>query len=438
MTFRDVLRTLFIALAVLGITASIGTWTLAAPRGQNPRASTLRDDGVKSPLMEASSTVQNVRKIGLIAGFDPPGIYLLDPDTNAVSGPILSGQIAASSISCAVIAADGKTGIVAGQVPGYSGRRGNLYFIDLSNLSVPILLGTATVDFEPHRLCLTPDGRYGIVTGYYDLQGWGGPWGEFASFQVSSRTLSQRIDVGEYGSSLNYPDAVVAADGETVIITNGGYNCYASVYRLDPSSGQLIYHGNLLNLLPSFSYPKIVAISPDGRTVIVDAPNVSLSILRIDSPCHLVLTGNIYSTSLPISIGFSPVGKNAYIPRISSLPSAFIQILDVRSPGVVEDSGTNIPINWPMSSNPDSFAIEPQGRYAYVGGPSLAVIDLKAKAQIGSLALGAKSISFPNPILAAVRMEKSVDNLSPCSRDGISFAATAKNIRPRESGRCGR
>jgi uncharacterized repeat protein (TIGR01451 family) len=370
----------------------------------------------------------------LITGYDPPGVYLLDPDTNTVSGPILSDQINPSYITCTVITADGKTGIVAGQDPAFSGRRGNLYFIDLSDLSAPRLSGTANVDFEPHHLCLTPDGKFGIVTGYYHVPGWGDPSGEFAPFRVSSRVLSPKIDTGEYGASFRYPAAAIAADGETVLVTNGGHTCYASVYRLDPSSGQLTYKSNLTDFLPSFSYPKLVAISPDGRTVIVDAPNVSLSILRIDSPCNLVLSGNIYNSFWPISIGFSPGGKNAYLLRISSLPSAFNQILNVRSPGFVVDSGTSIQVNnWPISSNPDTFAVEPQGRYAYVGGPSVAVIDLKTNAQIESLTPGANTISFPNPILADIEMFESVDNTAPYVEDTISFTVTAKNNGPRDA-----
>jgi uncharacterized repeat protein (TIGR01451 family) len=421
----------------------IGVWTLAAPQARNPRAKILRDEGIRSLAGRASANARGERKIGLITGYSSPGIFILDPDTNAVSGPILSDQIDSANISCAVVTPDGMTGIVewGGLALGPSGWLADamiLYFIDLSNPAAPVLLGTAVRYFtgqmtlvKAGHLRLAPDGGFVIATGTDHSHFTGDYFGFLESFQVSARAWISETGPGlEYTRTDIVPYSVVAPDGKTVLVTHIGTTrpqdaaCY--VMGIDPSSGQLSYGG-------AFSNPRItamvVSVSPDGRTVIVGAPGSSLSILRIDSPRNLVFTGSLspFINSLS-SIGFAPGGKKAYV-----LGDDALHVMNVLSPGVVEDSGLGIPIDATEANDPDSFAIEPQGRYAYVGGPAIRVVDLKTNSVVGSIATGAKSISFPNPILADLGLTKSVDNLYPILGDTISFTVTAANNGPRDA-----
>jgi uncharacterized repeat protein (TIGR01451 family) len=416
-----------------------GLWTLVAPQARNPKSKDHSHQGIRSRVrrpspVRASSNAGSVHKIGLITGYSSPGIFILDPDTSTVSGPWLSDQIDSANISCAVITPDGLTGIVSGN---RYGKEPVLYFVDLLDPGAPKLLGTATgflSGWGPYlgkagHLCLSPGRDYVIVSGvdytHYSAE----YYGAFVSFQVSSRTkiMEAAWPGPELGRSSPPPYAFIAPDGETVLVTNFGHPDYQPstlpIYRLDPS-GQLTVQG----ALSPFPYPLVASFSPDGRTVIagttIYGASGPLVILRLHSPGNLVVTGNLSNVVYPTSIVFAPGGKKAYV-----LGGDAIRVMNVISPGVVEDSGIGIPVDATEAEDPDSFAIEPEGRYAYVGGTAIRVVDLKTNSIIGTIATGAKTISFPN--VADVGLTKSVDNPYPIPGDTVSFTVTAVDHGPR-------
>ena len=416
---------------VLACATLVLTWTgilsVATPQADKsrPGAGALLS---RSSFSRFPTDLPSGRKVGLITGTSLPGVYLLDPDTNAITGPILSAR------SCAAISPDGMTGVVPDS--------GGLAFIDLSDLANPVISGTADVagSWALENLCLDPPGRNGIVSGTFYTRMTGDPWGEIASFHVPTRSVHPTISCGEGQSPL--PDVAIAADGETVIVVGGAYGSPGEVYLLDPSSGRLTFQNLLQGIVPALAVPKRVAISPDGRTAILGWPsigskNASLSILRIDSPGRVTLTGTIRALYSPVSLCFSPDGKAAYAfhrPIVSNEES-IVQVYDVTAPGAVVDSGIRIPVAQPITAHfgnkPDIMAVEPQGRYLYLGGPVISVFDLKTNTQIASLASGAGSISFPRPSLADVGITKSADRLEPYIGEEVTFTVAAGNNGPR-------
>ena len=410
-----------------------------------PRVLTEGAARVQTAAIGRLPAAPSVRKLGLVAAYNPPGLFLLDPDTNSLSGPMLSDRILPEYIICAAITPDGMTGIVAarnyGPTPGGSSKDGMiLYFIDLSDPASARLLGTAF--FAPGgtylgsgHLGLTPDGKF-VLGSMATRDAFGDHWGDLAAFQISTRALIWRYDAGEDVT----PNVAVAADGETVFLTGLRTfpNTTAAVGRIDPSSGQLSI---LTAFAPPLRDPSLISISPDGRTVIGGGylPNSGACpfFYRLDAPGELFFTGvaNLNGAlDYLYSMKFSPDGRTAYL-----LGSTRLRVLNVKSPGVVEDSGADIPVQTQLPAEivttPDFFAVEPQGRYAYVGGLSIAIIDLKSRARIGTIASGARSISFPNPILADLGLTISVDRLVPYVGDPIALSITARNNGPRDATR---
>lgn len=377
-------------------------------------------------------------RVGIVTNVNDNTIHIIDPATNTISGPFLSGQLGSSQLLDAVITPDGKTGIVS----NFGSQ--TIYFIDLSNQSSPTVLGSTAVGMYAEDLDVTPDGKFVLVSD-------GGYSASLASVNVTTRSLVQLFAMP---SDYQAQAVSVAADGRTVLAADfDGYRVH--VLLLDPATGTLAY-GNVINFEIN---PINVSISPDGRTaIVVNTWGYNPEILRIDSPGNVSSVGNV---TIPgdwgCSIAFSPDGKKAYYLAVSPggetaellnvvpLQGTYVYVLNVSGPGSVTYSGTAISVTPARSGifyGVNEIAVEPAGKYAYVGNPvssgpnSVAVIDLNSNTQIGSLTAGDVPVSIAFPAKAPeadIAVSKSVDNLTPYLDDTIHYTVTAINNGPDDS-----
>ena len=270
-------------------------------------------------------------------------ISLLDTDTGLTRGPFLQGQLGGEGpgLFDAVVTRDGKTALLS----SFGDRR--VYFVDLTDLEAPALLGHVDLEFYAEDISLTRDGKYAVVTD-------GGYAAQVATLDVAGRAVVQTIrqtDVYANASAIAPDGTVVTAnymasasvdvDPYDRITVKGGA---ISTWAID-STGHLA-HANDYGLYlrasgevstdPAAHWlrPVNVAIAPDGETVLV--PDVgsynetseldpdgdfsagiaqyAIAVYRITAPGELTFQSLI--TGLPRaaqSIAFNAAGDEAYL-----------------------------------------------------------------------------------------------------------------------------
>lgn len=302
-------------------------------------------------------------------------ISLVNTDTGYAHGPFLKGQLGGGGgLFDAVVTPDGKTALIS----GFGDRR--VYFVDLTDLAAPALLGHVNVEMFAEDVSLTKDGRYAIVT-----DGGFNPY--VVVLDVASRAIvqtKQHRDVYTCGNA-------VAPDGTVVTVNYFGASVEADPYGKRTVLGGSIVtwtigadgrltHANDYNVFLRTSgelsadsrahaaRPVNVAIAPDGQTVLV--PDVSnyndsngldgtadwssgmaqyaMAVYRITSPGVLAYQGLV--TGLPRavqSIAFNEAGTEAYLlgnnGRTYQADGTFIEstpdqvmVLRITAPGVVQ------------------------------------------------------------------------------------------------------
>jgi DNA-binding beta-propeller fold protein YncE len=310
-------------------------------------------------------------QIGVFANSNTNCIQFIDPLSQTVSGPLLSGQLgtANGSLLDVVIASNGRTAIVCN-----SGEN-KIYLIDISGgfNAQPRLLGSYKIPFAPQDMALSPDGKYLIIAG-------NGVNDQVALFDIANRIL-KIIKLG----SLN-PNAVTAADSRAVFADYKG----GLIRRFD------IYQGNLYpclkkSLLPN--KPLNVAITPDGKTIVAVGP-LGPSILG-NFYSDLILYKTISKLKNGQCCIFNRDGTKAYY--LSNNNSATrVYVLNVTGPGRVTPSGVSIPVTPKRGTSQlfgvDTIALDPDENYLYVTNPTvsggiadIAVIDLTTNAQVNTL-----------------------------------------------------
>ena len=321
------------------------------------------------------------RPIGVFANKNTNCIQFIDPITQTVSDHLLKGDLGtyAGGLMDVVITSDRKTAIVSNM--GDS----RIYFIDISRgfNDQPILLGSTWVFIPPEDMAITPDDNYVVVTD-------GGNSNHAAVVDIPSRSLV-RV---QYLKGASVQAAAVTPDGELVLFADYGGGALHS-YRID-GEGTLSYKET--QLIRPFS-PVNVAISPDGKTVIVvHAFSSRASVFLIDSMHDLCFQEYI---SLPARGGqscvFSGDGAKAYyLTNANPGKGTQVHILDVASPGKVAASGTSITVTPARGTGHfygiETIALDPWDNYLYVTNPvasgavtGISIIDLATHTEVGYL-----------------------------------------------------
>jgi DNA-binding beta-propeller fold protein YncE len=291
-------------------------------------------------------------EIGIVTNFTDNGIFLISPDFNMLSGPYLKGELGEgnSLLNTAVI--PGKnTALITGK------NTYEVFFIQLPHRygAPPVKLDSINIGYNAEEISVTPDGTFALInyTG-------GEPY--IAVIDLEARALRSIFEVP---IKMNISGIKIAADDRTVIAadhTNGKIQ----ILELD-GDGNLTY-SSAIDL--SFQ-PRSLAVSPDGKNVVVVNPSEGLpAFLRIDSPGKVEqLEENIPCRIFHgKSAKFSSDGAKVYY-LTNDGSEANIHTLEVQSSGLVLQYGGSIyvsPQNADAEQEFDTITVESTGRYAYV------------------------------------------------------------------------
>jgi DNA-binding beta-propeller fold protein YncE len=315
--------------------------------------------------------------IGVFVNSNTNSIHLIDPLTQEATVNYLGGELGSygGGLFDVVITPNGKTAIVS------NFGDSKIFFIDISGGfdAAPVILGSTRIGFFAEDMAITPDGKYVLVTD-------GGFSARLVVVDIAGRYLLKSNNLGS-----KYANAVdITPDGQTVVVADyfaGAAHCY----KLQ-ADGSVVFI-NTAWIAPF--RPVNVAISPDGKTVIlVNAGSPVCTALTFDSQGYLCPVGNV---AMPFKNGqscvFNSTGDKAYYLSNSQNNGTKIVVLNVTGPGQVAASGTNITI-FPRRGTSqlfgvDTIAIDLAGDYLYVTNPTLsggiqgvAIVDLATDSQV--------------------------------------------------------
>ncbi len=302
----------------------------------------------------------------------------------------------------AVVVIVAAAGLGADRVPGPHGLEGitpNNWTLTPAGVQIPI-------GDRPMGAALSPDGRYLVVSNN------GEGTQSLALVNTASRAVVQRI---RYKSPEALHVGVVwTPDGHRLFASAGG-NHKIRTYEL---RGGLLREGTPIALhdRPTPPYPIGLAVTPDGRTLLV-AQNALRLVAAID-----LTTGQRRTEgptgSLPYAIAVTAAGDKAYVsnwgersitvlragdlsllgtisvglhpgalaidpvrPRLyaANTDDDSVSIVDTTSDRVVGTLSLAPYPGAPAGSSPDALAVSPDGRWLYVanaGNNDIAVVDL--------------------------------------------------------------
>jgi len=316
--------------------------------------------------------------IGVFANLNTGCIQYIDPMTNTATEPLLTSELGArgGGLLDVVITHDGKTAIVS------NFGDSKVFFIDISAgfNAPPTLLGFARARQFAEDMVITPDDKYVLVTD-------GGLASGISVIDIAKRQLVRFNKLGAKDAQA----IAITPDGQTILVADYlGQKVHA--YGLE-DDGEVIFK-KTVRIVPF--WPVNIAISPDGRTVIVPVAFHSVCpILYFDSAGELHLKEFM---SLPSKNGqscvFTKDGTKAYFLSNSQEFGTRIQILNITGVGQVSPSGTSIKI-WPRRGSGqffgvDTIALDPTENYLYATNPTsfhvvadVALIDLTTNTQVG-------------------------------------------------------
>jgi hypothetical protein len=261
---------------------------------------------------------------GILTNFVDSSIHILDPATNTLFGPFLTGQLGERNSSLkSAVTPDGKTALIINP-NSYS-----VFFVELSyrlNVS-PILEGSINIGYDAKDIAITPDGKYALICCSSDES-------FIAVVDVENRFLISTFDLN---SQYRVSDIEIAEDGQTVLAVDHS-NKKIHVFLLDIDR-DLTYSGSII--LPF--QPGPVSISPDGSTaIVVNSAEGDPGILKVESPGSVTCVED--NISLPkgygVAAAFSKSGKKAYyISRNNG--GIFFHELNINAAGIVSFSGTS-------------------------------------------------------------------------------------------------
>jgi DNA-binding beta-propeller fold protein YncE len=382
--------------------------------------------------------------------------YTIDPETGYWRGGQL-GSEGGSRFDLA-LTPDGRMALIS----NFGDNK--VFFVDLAS-GAPVVVGMAQIDFFAEDIAIDPTGTWALVTDggnarriarlHIPTRQWL-PAGtdsthtppEPISYVMPSAEVEDENDPYYPGYFRSGSAVEIAADGRTVIVADY-FHGMIHVLLLDPATGGLAvqqteylwkYGTDETAAFPVIYSPINVAISPDGRTVLVanasrstslpDDPDpdaifegASIAVFAIDRPGHVVRTPDVimpYEVGGGQSIAFSPDGRRAFYETIyydeqPDVPKAElddwlwqfqeIQVLQVSGPGQVSRVGAvRTPTKRGTSQlfGVDTIAVAPGGAFLYVTNPTVSgaspvidVIDLRTLTHVKQIGTPQ---NYPDPL----------------------------------------
>jgi WD40 repeat protein len=302
---------------------------------------------------------QNQEFAVVVNGGTERSITLINSSTDAAIGPFLEGLLGSpgSELWDCLVTGDGHIAIVPNFLDSI------VFFIDLTS-EPPAILDSIGLSFQPRALALSRDSKYLLVSG------------GFRPTQVISIDMATRKIISSLSLNVDFFEALAIAPNGAVL----GADFNPSLVRILSLDAE----GKVSDIDRSIMVdgrPSSLAISPDGRTVIVcnrilsvgSSSSDTVTILRIDSPTGIIKTGTI--RGLPgtqTNAAFSPDGKKVLVLSLDPRPDEF-SILNVIGPGMVRNSGQRID----LLTNTNGFgglheiAFTSDGSKVYMGNPSI-------------------------------------------------------------------
>ena len=246
----------------------------------------------------------------------PPTVY----------GPFLAGQLGNPNpgglgLTEVALTPDGHYALVS------SFDDETVYRIDISDPRAPVLAGSVALQMPAEDIAVASNGAFALVTG-------GGGENTISSLDLTTFTLSTTYTLTTPGAAAQA--VAIAPDNQTAVVADFANN--RIIFGIfDPSSGF-----EAENALGTGKVPLNMAISPDGRTLLVANRYGTVSVFQISAPGNLAKTGSI--SGLPQSVAaitFSPNGSRAYILSVA-VPNASLSWLGVTGPGGVSLGGAGV------------------------------------------------------------------------------------------------
>lgn len=295
--------------------------------------------------------------IGAVLSLDGGGIQLIDPVSMSISDNFLRHELGSieGGLLDVVLTSDAKTAIVS----NFGDAR--IYFIDISGgfNAVPVMKGKGYSLIFAEDLALTPDDKYVMVT-----DGFFNNW--IMVFDVATR---ERVIV-KYLGYWEAQSIDVTADGKHVLVSDFWAGRIHS-YDFDSENPTLTYRQSRILQ----GAPLNMAISPDGRTVLVMCAFSGgiIPVFYIDSNGDLCDKGGLAVPTKDFqSAVFSSDGTKAY--AISNNENGtYIYELNVLAPGQVT-LGNVKKLPGPRGIGGffgvDTLALDPSNNYLFVSNPT--------------------------------------------------------------------
>lgn len=249
---------------------------LSCPPGHAPR------DGV---CVDVSNWVLVVNSAASIS--------LLDTDTGITHGPYLQGQLGSvyALFLDAAVTPDGMTALVTSFVDQ------RVYFIDLTDLTNPTVLGNVQLDMFAEDVTISPDGEYALVTD-------GGFSSKIIVIDIQARTVIQ-----EAQDRPVLANAVAIAPGGTILTAN----YFASGISRDPYGKPLLPEGGMVSTW---------MLGPEGR--LTHANDYRLY-LRASGEVTTEPGGHVFR---PVNLAVAPDGVTVLVPDVSPYDRDHASTLD--------------------------------------------------------------------------------------------------------------
>lgn len=303
-------------------------------------------------------------------------IYTMNTYTNEVHGPFLmdeltpidesTGSTSGMDLFDVALTPDGKTALVS----AFGAK--TIYFVNITNPLHPKLLSSLKIDIFAEDIAVTADGRYALVTD-------GGYTQSVYSIDIRNHCLVYELLLPTFDHDANgnpvygATNAVAIAPDGTVVMADY-FNAAIHTLRIT-EDGALIYTGThrhylsstgAVSLTPAKDYmsslPVNVAISPDGKTVLVSdtvsyvdhdqekyTDQYAVAVYQITQPGKLVFEQVV--TGLPRTmqtIAFTETGDRAIMlgnhghsyDESLPVPDTYfndgLYVMDILGPGQVE------------------------------------------------------------------------------------------------------
>ena len=295
--------------------------------------------------------------IGVVTSLNGGGIQLIDPVSMSISENYLRHELGAlwGGLLDVALTSDAKTAIVS------NFGEGKIYFVDISGgyNAVPVSKGASYLPIFAEDLAVTPDDKYVMVTD--------------GGFNFTIVVIDVKTHERVLTKNLGFWNAQaidITADGKHVLVADF-WNDRIHSYDFDSENCTLTYRQSRIVL----AGPLNMAVSPDGRTVLVMCAfsGGTIPVFYIDSNGDLCDKGALaVPTKAFQSAVFSSDGTKAY--AISNNENGtYIYELLIEGPGRVTIGNVN-QLPGPRGSGQyfgvDTLGLDPSGSYLFVSNPT--------------------------------------------------------------------